>query len=113
MKMQGSLQNRLAEHSEQITPQIGMGITEYMWSDRNVGTIVGISKTGKTIEFTYDTATRIDDNGYYGRQEYKYETNLDGTVYKARQNKKGQWKIINGTSTIGIGFRSYHYDVSF
>ena len=111
--MQGSLQNRLAENTEQMTPQVGMGVTVFMWSDRHAGTIVGMSESGKTIEFTMDTATRTDDNGFSHDQKYSYKTNLDAPRLKARQNKKGQWKILNHGSFLGIGFRSEYYDIEF
>ena len=113
MKMQGSLQNRLAENTEQMTPQIGMGVTVFMWSDRRAGTIVGMSKSGKTIEFTMDTVTRTDDNGFSHDQDYSYKTNFDAPRLKARKNKKGQWRIIRHGSFLGIGFRNEYHDIDF
>lgn len=109
----GSLTNYMIGTERDLKPEIGMGVTELCWSDRYPYTIIDISKSGKTITIQQDKAIRIDDNGMSENQEYRYERDLNGLVYKARKNKYGKWKIIGGGSQLLIGEREKYYDFSF
>lgn len=45
----GSLNNLLAGTNPELKPEIGMGATKIMWTDRAPYTIIAISKSGKTV----------------------------------------------------------------
>lgn len=53
----GSIQNRLSEKVFQPIPEIGMGATLVMWSDRHPYTVVGLSD--KTV--FYEANVRMED----------------------------------------------------
>jgi hypothetical protein len=117
--MVGGLMNRIGENTVGCIPEVGMGCTEYMFSDRHAYTVVEIlSKPGKPvtrIAVTRDNATRTDKLGMSDCQDYSYETNWDGRRSILRLNKQGEWKEEgqpNG-STYGMGRRSEYYDFSF
>lgn len=95
------------------TPEIGMGATQICYTDRHAFTIIGISKTGKTITIQRDKAFRIDNNGMSDSQEYNYQKDDAGVIYKARQNKNGDWKILNLGNKIIIDKREEYFDYSF
>ena len=61
-KWYGSLTSRIMEKSKYSEPQIGMGVTEFRWSDRASYTIVRI-RTPKLIEI-------VEDDVVYGRDGY-------------------------------------------
>ena len=108
----GSLINHIKGNTIDCQPEVGMGVTELCWSDRHPFTIIDISKTGKTITIQRDKAIRLDKNGIGENQDYKYERDPNGIVYKARKNKNGFWKIINGNRIL-IGQREEYYDYTF
>ena len=100
-------------------PEVGMGATELMFSDRHACTIVEVSKSGKQLWVIQDKATRTDNNGMSESQEYTFETVEDkGTNrqhYKLRKN--GCWvqaggSMKNGTRLL-VGKRDEYYDYSF
>ena len=106
--MQGSLINRMAERSKSPEPEIGMGATELLYSDRHAYTI--IAKTRCTITVQQDKAIRTDKNGMSDCQTYDFERDPEGTVKIVRKTKRG-WKS-HGTR-FAIGYRDEHYDFSF
>jgi hypothetical protein len=57
MKLYGSLDNRLAENTLQPIPEVGMGATEMLYSDRHAYTILKVSK--ETVRHTM----QIKDKG--------------------------------------------------
>ena len=58
MKFYGSIQNRMNENSVQKVPEVGMGATMTMYTDRYACTILEVSK--ETIKHTYERV-RMDD----------------------------------------------------
>lgn len=98
-----------------MQPEIGMGVTEHMYSDRHAYTIVLIHKSGKKIRIQQDKAKRIDKNGMSDQQEYEYTPNPDGRIYELSLRKNGEWRKVgvqNG-SVFGIGYRREYYDYSY
>lgn len=90
MKFYGSLNNRLMENTLQVLPEVGMGATVTLYSDRHAYTIKELSK--ETVKVTLNTdkglvtrtypkyviasrckAIIINDESIYGNPEYKYE----------------------------------------
>lgn len=95
------------------TPEVGSPATIVMYTDRHAATVVGVSKSGKTITLQQDVATRTDKNGMSESQEYSYERNPNAEKQTARLTKRG-WRIGGQRGTkILIGTREEYYDYSF
>jgi len=102
------------------TPEVGMGATVLMWSDRHACTIVGVThfKTGpragtvKTVTVQRDIARRTDGRGMSDAQTYEYEADPNGSIgtftFRA---KTGAFE--RGGFVLAIGYRNEHYDYSF
>jgi hypothetical protein len=101
------------------TPEVGMGATVLMWSDRHAATIIATTnfKTGaragqvKTVTIQYDKVKRIDKNGMGDNQTYTYEADPNGRTADFKVNKYGRFISLSG-ATLGIGYRDEHYDFS-
>jgi len=106
----GSLINNLLGGPTTIKPEVGMGATILMWTDRHAATITAVSKSGKTIKVRQDLAKRIDKNGMSEMQTYEYSPNPLQPEITFRLTKKG-WRS-NGTS-LAIGRRAEYIDFSF
>jgi hypothetical protein len=110
----GSLQNVMyADSKSSIKPEVGMGATLIMWTDRHAYTIIEVSKNGKTFRMQRDNAIRTDENGMSDSQSYRYERDTDGGILTVRLGKNGVWKVLKSKTTVGIGFRREYYDYSF
>jgi hypothetical protein len=119
-----SFVNNLYSHmtKDAPTPEVGMGATILMWTDRQAATVTAVE--GNIITVQEDTVTRIDDNGMSDMQEYRCEPNVNGCVYNFRMNKDGKyvevrknketgrWNKAEGCGLI-IGFRRHYRDFSF
>ena len=115
-KPTNSLVNNIYANSRYPKPEVGMGATELLWTDRHACTITSIIND-KTIEVQRDKAIRTDSNGMSESQEYRYEPNPDAKKTIVTLRKNGRWvkkgdKMHNGTS-FAIGARNEHYDYSF
>lgn len=107
----GSLQNAIGNQTRSLKPEVGMGVTEIMYSDRHPYTVTKVISDSK-IEVKGDIATRIDKNGCCETQEYTYETDENSPAITLRLNKYGRWKRQGeaGGSTYLIGKREEYYD---
>jgi hypothetical protein len=98
-------------------PEVGMGATVLMWTDRKAGTITEVTADSFTVRL--DTATRTDGNGMSECQDYTYAPNPDGATYRfkrvARGKAKGAWRENGRKDGIGvlIGKREQYFDFSF
>ena len=123
MTQYGSMINMLSDGVAKFDPEVGMGATVLMWSDRSPATIVRVDrfKSGPSkgevsaVWITGDTATRIDKNGMSDAQKYSYETNWDGFKAKYTKRKDGRFRRVGEESgaTLRIGSREKYYDYSF
>lgn len=95
----------------QPTPEVGMGVTLLLWTDRHAGTITRVSPSGKTFWFREDTAKRTDTNGMSESQTYEFTPNPDATERCARLTKSGAYKSAG--TRIRVGSRSKYHDFSF
>jgi hypothetical protein len=93
------------------TPQVGMGCTKISWTDRTPCTIVSVSKSGKSFDFTYDDYRRTDTNGWSEHQEYEYTPRPDAPRSRARLCKDGRYKCHG--MTILVGEREKYDDPHF
>ena len=106
----GSLTNAMADQTRSKVPEVGMGVTEIMFSDRHPYTVVRIL-TPKRVVVKADLAIRIDDRGASDSQEYRYEP-CEGPEVVLFLNKYGKWKRSGDAqgSTFLVGRREEYYD---
>lgn len=117
MRVFGNLMNRVHETIKPAIPEIGMGATILMFSDREPATITFIAPGGKLIGVKRDFAKRVDKNGMSESQTWEFSPNPDAVVEYYSLRKNGQWvkqgnSIKNG-EVILLGHRSKYYDFSF
>ena len=122
----GSLVNHLMSGDTAIVPEVGMGVTILMWTDRRAATIIEVHSTKKgvikEIVIQDDTSLRTDDNGMSESQGYCYIRDPNGHKRTARFLKKG-WRILEGKdgesgrniygSGLRLGIRNTYHDYSF
>ena len=111
----GNLINRVMDATKQPTPEVGMGATETMWSDRNAGTITRVVST-TTIEWAEDMVERTDKNGESESQDYTYRRGY-GPVTTFTLRKNGRWvqkgeEMRTGSGLI-LGTRDQYRDPNF
>jgi hypothetical protein len=121
--MYGSFVNMIQDGVAPFEPEVGMGATILMWSDRRPVTIVEVLryKTGdkrgqvRGVITTADVAKRVDTRGQSECQDYVFETSENGsrsywTLRKdGRFRESGEW----GGTTLRIGSRDCYRDPSF
>jgi hypothetical protein len=111
----GSVVNMVTDSYRSPEPEVGMGATILMWSDRYAATVVEVKrfKTGQragqvsAVVVTQDTAKRVDDNGMSESQKYEFTSNPDGQRKVFKVDKAGRFKGLS------LGHRSEYYDYSF
>jgi hypothetical protein len=110
----GSLINKLADESTQSTkPEVGMGATVILWSDRKAATIIEVSKTAHRVVVQFDTATRVDSNGMSDAQSYTYEPNPEGGVETYSRRRDGSYRVVGGQGRLLLNVRDAYHDYSF
>lgn len=94
-----------------IRPEVGMGATEHLWSDRHAYTIIEVSPSLKTIKLQADNSRRIDTNGMSEVQEYEFTPNPKGPTRVACLRADGRYHIggVKG-NPVSIGYRDAYYD---
>ena len=100
-------------------PEVGMGATILMHSDRHAATIIEVEyfKTGpragqaKAVTVQRDTAQRVDSNGMSDAQTYVYLPNPNGATTRFTLRKGGRWEAYG--FSLGIGYRDEHFDFSY
>lgn len=116
----GSLINLIQGQSKLPIPEVSMGATLLMHSDRYAYTIHQVSKNKRTIWVSRDDAKRIDDLGMTDSgQKYMYTNYNQGFPERWEEftlrkdncfHKKGE--SMHG-SGLKIGYRDEYYDYSF
>jgi hypothetical protein len=116
----GSLMNWITGNTAPITPEVGMGATLLLWTDRHAMTIHKVDFSGKIKKLwaSRDKSTRIDNNGMSESQLYVYN-NDDNDISENWElftlRKDGRWH--RGTklsgNTLFIGHRDEYCDYSF
>ena len=113
----GSLINTITGSSTE--PEVGMGATFLMWSDRHAMTIVEVIrfKSGaragqvRTVRAQQDIARRTDSNGMSDSQTYEFTRDFSGTVRTFTVNKRGEF--VGAGGRLAVGFRDEHFDFTF
>lgn len=108
--LQGSLINRMQENALSKTPEIGMGATGYMYSDRIACTVIAITAKNRITVQRDSCEMESWPSGY--AKEGSYKEDKDGQTYDLIKTKKG-WKEIGGTTRFRLGTRQEYYDPSF
>jgi hypothetical protein len=125
LRTTGSLVNALQGQGGVAVPEVGMGATLLMYSDRAAYTVVAVkaNKAGKVVEATLqeDEATRTDGNGMSDCQSYSFSRNSKGRLMTIRQTRDGKWReaytdydgkvrCTKTSSIVRLGMRDGHYD---
>lgn len=107
------------ETMTKVKPEVGMGGTILMYTDRHAFTIEKVSKSGKTFYFRKDTAIRTDKNGQSENQSYRFERNTKNPLCMAKLHKNGRYYTneVYGQgrcdTPVSIGERCEYYDYGF
>lgn len=117
MRVYGNLMNRIAETARPAVPEVGMGATVLMFSDRYAATIVEVLDKGKTLVTQEDTATRTDKNGQSEDQQYTYAPNPNAAkgTYTLRKNGTyvRQGESMKSGTILRVGVRDHYYDFGY
>lgn len=115
-KWYGGFFNRLAENGKSAKPEVGMGATEMLWSDREPYEVIKV-KDDRHITVRRLDARRTDNNGLSEIQEYEYTSNPDNSEVNLFLTKQGKWKEKIGRSlgcnTFVIGYAEKYRDPTF
>lgn len=115
MRFYGNLNNRFLENCKGATPEVGMGVTECMWSDRNPYEIIAV-KDDRHITIRRLDYKRTDKGGFSECQEYEYYSNERYTPIELFKNNKGRWvrrvgvRGVDNSSGWYIGRAERYYD---
>lgn len=107
----GSLVNAMADQTRSKAPEVGMGVTKIMFSDRHPYTVTKILSP-KRIVVQADVAIRTDKNDFSENQEYEYKQDANAPEVTLFLNKFGKWKRLGDAQgpTYLIGRREEYYD---
>lgn len=92
MKWYGSVQNRISAECEMPKPEVGMGVTELLWSDRDPWEVIEVISE-KKIRIRELGYKRTDNDGISEHQEYEFFPNPDGEV-KTLVLRNGKWRDL-------------------
>lgn len=117
-----SLINRLIESSKNPEPEVGMGATVIMWTDRKAVTITEVinyksgpkAGTVRAVKTRPCRAIRTDENGMSDAQSYRYEEMPDAPEATWTRRQDGSFRPVGEQyRVLAIGFRDEYYDYSF
>lgn len=88
------------------TPEVGMGVTLLLWTDRHAGTIQRIFTQAKrtVLEITEDKATLVSGSTLSEAQEYTFEPRPEGRKRYFAKDAGGLWVEME------YKVKEYHYD---
>lgn len=112
--MYGNVINRVLEtRAPKATPVIGMGVTEYCWSDRHAYEVIEVIDNRHIL--IRALGSRLI--GDWLDQEYEYFSDPEGRVRKLFLTNKGVWRERIGRSLgcnrFGLGSACEYRDPSF
>lgn len=121
----GSFNNMLADNAKDSPPEIGTGVTEIMWTDRNPYEVVEvISKPGQfPSEFVIRSMTPVPDIYMPGTEQHmptgyakEIKSDPDGRLRTLTLRADGKWRqkgdSIRGT-VYKVGLADYYRDPCF
>lgn len=114
-KWYGSISNRIEEGKTYGEVFVGMGATEYSWSDTHPFEVVEIIDKKHVVVRKMDYK-RIDSNGMSDCQEYEYTSNPKNYTCKLTLTANG-WRERTASGKLGnkfsLGVMKRYYDYSF
>lgn len=108
----GSLQNMIAADSKGKAPEVGMGVTEILWTDRRPWTVVAV-KSPTRIIVQMDSAEPVTGRGAVGHNEWTITPDPTGHMETLTLRKDGKWRRMGDATVFLIGIREKHHDWSF
>ena len=114
----GGLMNRIKENEIPSKPEVGMGATLLMWSDRHAYTIHKVSENGKKLWASPDNAKLIAGTCQSENQTYEYSNDNqddENMWHLFTLRKDGRWHrgtTLQG-SVLAIGYRNTYSDPTF
>ena len=111
MRWYGSLQNRLEEGCKGLKPEVGMGATEMMWSDRRAWEVVAV----KDDRHVTVRKMKAKCKNYFAG-DWEVEPDENGYCTELFLTKKGQWRQRYGRqlgNVFVIGYADEYQDPSF
>lgn len=109
-KMQGSVINRIVERTESDVPEVGMGCTGYLWSDRIACTVIEVKAKNRIVVQRDTSEMEPYPSGY--AVEGSYKADPEGRIYQLIKTKRG-WKEVGQTTRFVLGTRSEYRDPSY
>ena len=114
MDMYGSLTNRIMERHN-TKPEIGMGVTEYLWSDSHAYEIVEVIDDRHIVIRALRAVMKPGTDWY--DQDYNYFSDPSERLKKLFLTSKGVWRErigrCLGDTKFGIGVAREYRDPSF
>ena len=101
-----------------MTPEVGMGATVTIWTDRYPATVERVSPSGKVVWLRRDRYVLVAGSYMDEHQEYLIEPDPAGSVERASLRKNGRWKMAGVRTrapggTVSFGHQSAYSDPSF
>lgn len=94
----------------EITPEIGMGATGFLWTDRIACTVIEIKAKNRIVVQRDKCKMDPFPSGY--AIEDSYEPDLSGTKYELIKTSRG-WKEVGSNIRYRLNERSEYRDPSF
>lgn len=115
-KWYGSISNRIEEGKTYGEIFVGMGATEYMWSDTVPYEVIKVVDEKHVVVRRMDYK-RVDKEGMSDYQEYEYTSNPKNYIARLTKTKNG-WRarLENGklsSTTFSLGVMKRYFDYSF
>ncbi len=123
MKWYGSIANRIEENKNYSGKEIsvGMGVTEYLWSDRHAYEVTEVFDQNHICIRRMD-AKVVEGSRMDGSAEYEYKSNPFAKEIEIKKFKTGWYTLreVNGKKlkgntkySISFGVMDEYYDPSF
>lgn len=116
--MYGSFVNQIVSQTKGLKPEVGMGVTQLLWTDRNPFEIIEV-KDDRHITVRELDYKRVDNRGMSDCQDYEYFSNENNRTYRLYKNNKNKWVVRVGKNGVDnsygwyIGSAERYYDFSF
>jgi hypothetical protein len=105
----------MAGITQEKAPEVGMGATLPIGSDRYAATVVEVSKSGKRVVLQYDTVTVLPSSPLC--ESYSFETNPNGVRMTFTLRRDGYWTRLGqsgrNAQIAHLGHRRHYRDPSF
>lgn len=115
MRLYGSLNNRISEHSLSPAPKVGDGATIYAYTDRYAATVIAVSPSGKTVTVQEDNADwEVWPSGYAKANSFVPSPNGRTWTVTLRHVKGGTlWRTKGANNGVRFGTRDAYRDPHF